>query len=252
MIHLEKYHGLGNDFLIILDTDGSRSVGEATARALCDRHAGVGADGVIHAMKADPATGADVVMHLRNADGSVAETSGNGLRCLARAARDAGWTTGRDVAILTEAGLRTLRFSGDQISVDMGPAKVRGGNGEGTLVDMGNPHLVIVVDDPATVDLNGLGQRHLDLNVEVIATTFVPHSLAMRVHERGVGETLACGTGACAAAAAAYDLGLVGDRVVVYQPGGAAVVEVGDDSVILTGPAVHVATIDAHIDGGSA
>jgi len=129
----------------------------------------------------------------------------------------------------------------------MGPAKVDGGNGEGTLVDMGNPHLVIVVDDPATQDLAALGHRHPDLNVEIIATTFLPHSLAMRVHERGVGETLACGTGACAAAAAAYDLGLVGTRVVVYQRGGAAVVELADDTVTLIGPAVHVATVEAHV-----
>ena len=247
-MRLEKYQGLGNDFLILLDVDGTHVVEEATARALCDRHVGVGADGVIHATKADPATGADVVMRLRNADGSPAETSGNGLRCLARAAVDAGWCAGPEVSVLTDAGRKMLRFIGDQISVDMGPAKVDGSNGEGTLVDMGNPHLVIVVDDPATVDLEALGRRHLDLNVEVIATTFVPHSLAMRVHERGVGETLACGTGACAAAAAAYDLGLVGDRVVVYQPGGAAVVEVRDDTVTLTGPAVHVATIEAYVE----
>ena len=247
MMRLEKYQGLGNDFLILLDDPGSQPVDEATARALCDRHRGVGADGVIRATKADPATGAQVTMALRNADGSAAETSGNGLRCLARAVVDAGWCDGPEVAVLTDAGLRHLRLAGDQISVDMGPAKIEGGNGSGTLVDMGNPHLVIVVDDPATADLLTLGRRHPDLNVEVVATTFVPHSLAMRVHERGVGETLACGTGACAAAAAAYDLGLVGARVVVYQPGGAAVVELSDDTVTLTGPAVRVATVEAYV-----
>ena len=246
MMRLEKYQGLGNDFLILLDDSGTQPVDEATARALCDRHLGVGADGVIRATKADLATGAQLTMTLRNADGSLAETSGNGLRCLARAVVDAGWCDGPEVAILSDAGLKRLRLTGDQITVDMGPAKVNGGNGEGTLVDMGNPHLVIVVDDPATVDLLDVGRRHADLNVEVIAPTFVPHSLAMRVHERGVGETLACGTGACAAAAAAYDLGLVGTRVVVYQPGGPAVVELGEETVTLTGPAVHVASIVAY------
>ena len=246
MIRLEKYQGLGNDFLILLDDSGTQPIDEATARALCDRHLGVGADGVIRATKADLATGAQLTMTLRNADGSPAETSGNGLRCLARAVVDAGWCDGPEVTILTDAGLKRLQITGDEITVDMGPAKVDGGNGEGTLVDMGNPHLVIVVDDPATVDLPELGRRHADLNVEVIATTFMPHSLAMRVHERGVGETLACGTGACAAAAAAYDLGLVGARVVVYQPGGQAVVELGEDTVTLTGPAVHVASIVAY------
>ena len=246
MIRLEKYQGLGNDFLILLDDSGTQPIDEATARALCDRHLGVGADGVIRATKADLATGAQLTMTLRNADGSPAETSGNGLRCLARAVVDAGWCDGPEVTILTDAGLKRLQITGDEITVDMGPAKVDGGNGEGTLVDMGNPHLVIVVDDPATVDLPELGRRHADLNVEVIATTFMPHSLAMRVHERGVGETLACGTGACAAAAAAYDLGLVGARVVVCQPGGRAVVELGEDTVTLTGPAVHVASIVAY------
>jgi diaminopimelate epimerase len=246
MIRLEKYQGLGNDFLILLDDSGTQPIDEATARALCDRHLGVGADGVIRATKADLTTGAQLTMTLRNADGSPAETSGNGLRCLARAVVDAGWCDGPEVTILTDAGLKRLQITGDEITVDMGRAKVDGGNGEGTLVDMGNPHLVIVVDDPATVDLPELGRRHADLNVEVIATTFMPHSLAMRVHERGVGETLACGTGACAAAAAAYDLGLVGARVVVYQPGGQAVVELGEDTVTLTGPAVHVASIVAY------
>jgi diaminopimelate epimerase len=246
MIRLEKYQGLGNDFLILLDDSGTQPIDEATARALCDRHLGVGADGVIRATKADLATGAQLTMTLRNADGSPAETSGNGLRCLARAVVDAGWCDGPEITILTDAGLKRLQITGDEITVDMGPAKVDGGNGEGTLVDMGNPHLVIVVDDPATVDLPELGRRHADLNVEVIATTFMPHSLAMRVHERGVGETLACGTGACAAAAAAYDLGLVGARVVVCQPGGRAVVELGEDTVTLTGPAVHVASIVAY------
>jgi diaminopimelate epimerase len=247
MMRLEKYQGLGNDFLILLDDAGDQPVDEVTTRALCDRHRGVGADGVIRATRADPATGAQLRMSLRNADGSPAETSGNGLRCLGRAARDAGWCEGPEIAVLTDAGLKRLHFTGDEITVDMGPAKVSGSNGAGTVVDMGNPHLVIVVDDPATVDLTAVAGRHGDLNVEVIATTFVPHSLTMRVHERGVGETLACGTGACAAAAAAYDLGLVGSRVVVHQPGGAAVVELRDDTVTLTGPAVHVATVEAYL-----
>jgi diaminopimelate epimerase len=247
MIRLEKYQALGNDFLLFLDARGDRPVDEATARALCDRHRGVGADGIIRVTRAAEGTGAQVAMTLRNADGSPAETSGNGLRCVGRAVVDAGWCDATEVAVLTDAGLKRIRFAGDRISVDMGAAKIVGGNGEGTLVDMGNPHLVIVVDDPTTVDLPALGTRHPDLNVEVVATTLVPHTLAMRVHERGVGETLACGSGVCAAAAAAYDLGLVGTHVVVHQPGGAADVELSDDTITLTGPAVHVATVEARV-----
>jgi diaminopimelate epimerase len=197
--------------------------------------------------RAEPGSGADAVMELRNADGSSAETSGNGLRCVARAVIDAKWCEPPDLVVQNDAGLKHVHVDGGAIAVDMGAARVLGGNGEGTLVDMGNPHLVIVVDDPATVDLDALGRRHADLNVEVIATTMLPHSLAMRVHERGVGETLACGTGACAAVAAAYDLGLVGAHAVVYQRGGAAIVDLDDDRVTLTGPAVHVASVEAHV-----
>jgi diaminopimelate epimerase len=244
MMRLEKYQALGNDFLILLDEAGARPLDEETVRVLCDRHLGVGADGVIRATRAGSNRGADAAMELRNSDGSPAETSGNGLRCLARAVVDAGWCEGPEISVLTEAGVKRLTLDGDQVTVDMGPAQVDGGNGEGTLVDMGNPHLVIVVDDPATVDLDALGRRHPELNVEVIAPTFMPHSLAMRVHERGAGETLACGSGACAAVAAAYDLGLVGTRVVVYQPGGPAVVELFDETITLTGPAAHVASIE--------
>jgi diaminopimelate epimerase len=243
MIRLEKYHASGNDFLVLLDASGTGAVDERLARAVCDRHTGVGADGLLRARRAGAGSGADVVMDLWNADGSPAETSGNGLRCLALAVVDAGWPVSDALTVLTGAGVKRVWFDGDLVSVDMGRPKITAGDGDGALVDLGNPHLVMLVDDPTTVELERLGRQHADLNVEVVSSTLTPSSLVMRVHERGVGETLACGSGACAAAAVAHDLGLVGERVTVYQPGGPVSVEIGD-TVVLTGPAVHVASVE--------
>ncbi len=136
---LEKYHGLGNDFLVLLDLDGLHPIDGATARALCDRHTGVGADGLIR-VTAGP------LMELYNADGGRAEMSGNGIRCLALALVDAGVEPGPEITIATDAGPRTVRFNDDRtISVDMGTAKVGPGSGQSLLVDMGNPHVVIEV-----------------------------------------------------------------------------------------------------------
>src|SRR5919202_530617 len=101
-----KHHGLGNDFLVLLDLDDRHPVDEELARAVCDRHRGVGADGVIRVTAAPPGRGADVTMHLRNADGSEAEMSGNGIRCLGQAVVDAGVVAGPSVAVATVAGMR--------------------------------------------------------------------------------------------------------------------------------------------------
>ena len=237
-MNLEKYHGLGNDFLVLLDLGGLHPVDGAMARALCDRHTGVGADGLIR-VTAGP------VMELYNADGSRAEMSGNGIRCLALALVDAGLETGPEIAITTDAGPRRVRFNDDRsISVDMGVAKVEPGPSHSLLVDMGNPHAVVEVQDPYDADLGWEARRFgPDLNLELIAAGPGPDELTMRVWERGVGETQACGTGACAAAVAAHKWGIVGDKVTVYQPGGAVQVDLGGAQIVLTGPATWVATV---------
>jgi diaminopimelate epimerase len=264
-MRLTKHHGLGNDFLVLLDDDASHPLDGDVARALCDRRTGVGADGLIRATPLDVrADGAVAAMDLRNADGSPAETSGNGIRCLAHALILAGWTGGPTIPIRTGAGRRvvTLHDRADSrthtLSVEMGEARIGGEAPEWAggpvrrilRVDVGNPHLVFEVgghDDE--VDLVELGERVNakepgGANVHLL-TREARDRIAIRTYERGVGPTAACGTGACAAAAAARAWGVVGDAVAVEQAGGTADVTFGaDDAVVLRGPATVVATVE--------
>ena len=183
-------------------------------------------------------------MELYNADGSRAEMSGNGIRCLALALVDAGLDAGPEIAIATDAGPRRVRdrpprrpHRARSASTWAWPRWSRG-PGHSLLVDMGNPHAVVEVQDPYDADLGREARRFgPDLNLELVAAGPGPDELTMRVWERGVGETLACGTGACAAAAAAHRWGMVGDKVTVHQPGGAVQVDLGGDQIVLTGPA---------------
>jgi diaminopimelate epimerase len=240
---LTKHHGLGNDFLVLIDAaDEFGAEHEALARALCDRHRGVGADGLIR-------LGPYLRMHLRNADGSRAEMSGNGIRCLAQAVVDHGLTAEElEFEIETDAGTKWVRVgetSGDhvltrEVTVDMGPARIVASDaGTRAEVDMGNPHLVLPDHGQ---DLEALGHEHPDVNVELIRLE--ANDLVMRVHERGVGITQACGTGSCASAAAAQAWGWTGSAVTVQNPGGAVKVELKDETVFLTGPATFVARVD--------
>jgi diaminopimelate epimerase len=240
---LTKHHGLGNDFLVVLDLDARNLIDGELARALCHRRIGIGADGLIHATAG--AGGPDLTMTLFNSDGSLAEMSGNGIRCLAQAEAMRRDVPELDISVLTEAGIREVQVRPGphpltvMASVDMGPAKSRPADA-GLLVDLGNPHLVLLVDDPATTDVSGADP---DVNVEFIAAGPERDALTMRVVERGAGETLACGTGACAAAFAAHEWNLVGDRVTVHMAGGDAEVVLGD-TITLTGPATYIATVD--------
>ncbi|MEA3075597.1 MAG: diaminopimelate epimerase [Actinomycetota bacterium] len=233
---LTKHHGLGNDFLVLLDTDDAHAADqEAMAVALCDRHTGIGADGLIR-------LGPGLRMHLHNADGSRAEMSGNGVRCLAQAIIDNGVHGGPDFEIQTDAGPRWVatNFNG-KYTVDMGPARIVASDptARRAEVDTGNPHLVLADEGQ---DLLELGRQHPDVNVELVSGE--GFELTMRVHERGAGITRACGTGSCAAAAAAHDWGLVGTNVTVHNPGGDLEVELKDETVLLTGPAVFIARIE--------
>jgi diaminopimelate epimerase len=206
--------------------------------------------------------GADVTMELRNADGSRAEMSGNGIRCFAQAVWDAGVSARRDLAIATDAGIRVVRRvatprPGEVLAaVDMGPVKVLGDATrwvEGTveaaaLVDAGNPHLVLLDPDIATVDVGTRGPEIEatfagGINVEWIWTGPGPEELTLRVWERGAGITEACGTGSCAAVAAAVSWGRAARHTTVHNPGGDVEVEVGE-TAILTGPAVRIAVVE--------
>jgi diaminopimelate epimerase len=242
-LELEKYHGLGNDFLVLLDLDGRHAVDGATARALCDRHTGVGADGLV---RVTAGTGPHRYgMELYNADGGRAEMSGNGIRCLALALVDAGLEAGPEITIQTDAGpRRVVVVDRSTISVDMGVATVEPGPGQALLVGMGNPHAVVEVQDPDDVDLGREARRFGgDLNLEVVAPGPGPDELTMRVWERGVGETRACGTGACAAAVAGHKWGMVGERVTVHQPAGAVEDDQSGDQIVLTGPATWICSV---------
>ena len=250
---IEKYEALGNEFLIVVDPAGRKPLDVEMVRRLCDRRTGVGADGVIRVTPGRD--GADLRMDLRNADGSRAEMSGNGIRCMVLAARRAGMVAGPEVAVGTDAGLRRVWLKDEGVTVDMGRAVLgpeRDHSSPGWRqreVDMGNPHLVLLCPDPSEVHVAELGAKLEQLrpggmNVEFIAPGPGRDELRFRVWERGAGETQACGTGACAAAAAAHAWGLVGRNVTVHNPGGDLDVEVGVDTMLLTGPAEHVVTLD--------
>jgi diaminopimelate epimerase len=265
---LTKHHGLGNEFIVVLDENNARLpiIDGALARRLCDRSSGPGADGLIWGETSPSAADVDVVMHLYNSDGSRAELSGNGLRCLAQAVAAAREDHALHLRVGTDAGTRVAVVdAGDDlqsvwVTVDMGHASAgppvpdevaaRVSRRHRT-VDVGNPHLVVVVDDPTSIDLATEGpwieaRFDVGINVEYIAVT-EPDTLRLTVWERGAGITQACGTGACAAAVAAHDWGLVGTEVRVAMPGGTADVVLGtspDDPITLAGPTSLIATIE--------
>jgi diaminopimelate epimerase len=258
-LHLTKHQGAGNDFLVIEDRNGTTPLDPALVRALCDRRFGVGADGVIRVFRGDDS--ADLAMDLRNADGSVAEMSGNGMRCLAQAAVDAGLVAPPTFTVWTLTGVRTVEYHpGDtpgaaEASVDMGKANLGPDPTEGFAdrkarqVDMGNPHLVLLAPELDDVDVEELGSslQHVHpggINVEFIAAGPGPDAITLRVWERGVGQTLACGTGSAAAAAVAHGWGLVGERVDVHNPGGTLAVVLAPDGIRLSGPVHKVADLD--------
>jgi len=270
-----KGHGTGNDFLILPDPDNALVLTPPLVASLCDRRTGLGADGILRAVRGsgahDPSAG--WFMDYRNADGSPAEMCGNGIRVFARYLLDRGLAAGPDLTVATRAGLRELREEPDgQITVDMGAPAVLGravaviGDRAypGLAVSLGNPHLACVVDRPvADLELSAPPVVDDELfphgaNVEV-AQVRGPGQLDMRVYERGSGITQSCGTGAVAAAvaaateaaapvtgaAAANGSGPAG-RWTVEVPGGRLLVTLGETTSLLTGPAVIVA--DGELD----
>jgi len=272
-VHLSKLHGTGNDFLVTVARDGAAGSDAAFARAICDRHRGLGADGLITLLSGTD--GADCTMELRNADGGIAEMSGNGIRCLAWVAVREGLGVSGTLVVETGAGRRTMSLVVEQgklrfATVDMGPvtfdpgaiplaapsafdleATFHGTTYRGDAAGMGNPHLVLLVDDVDAARVTQHGP-HLEVddrfpkrtNVEFVAPND-RGGLDMRVWERGVGETLSCGTGACAAAAVAHRRGLVGADTMVRVPGGELSVSLGT-TVLLGGPVAHV--FDTEVD----
>jgi diaminopimelate epimerase len=257
-----KGHGTGNDFVILPDPADALVLTPRQVAGICDRHTGVGADGILRAVR----TAAGWFMDYRNADGSIAEMCGNGIRVFARYLLDRGLADGPELAVATRAGLRrvTEEPSGD-ITVDMGAPVVLGRSAaviggvrhEGVEVSLGNPHLACLVDVPvAGIDLSrapAVDPARLPggANVEVLRV-LDSGRLEMRVHERGSGTTLSCGTGAVAAAvAASAAVGAAADTTgsepgswAVQVPGGELIVTLTGTTSLLTGPAVIVAEGD--------
>ncbi|HVA70890.1 MAG TPA: diaminopimelate epimerase [Acidimicrobiales bacterium] len=246
---LQKWHGAGNDFLVEVQEHGLAPwwIPER-ARALCHRTNGVGADGLVVAT-----LGSEVAMVLFNADGSLAEMSGNGIRCMAAAVRRSTRATWDSLEVHTPVGPRTVHLTMDDTSgygsVAMGDVTF-GESIDGTLgvANVGNPHVVVVDEaswsDATREDLAAkLSAQVGGANVEFLTVLDVER-VRMRVIERGVGWTRACGTGSCAVAALSRRAGLTGDVVTVENPGGALRVALEGASATLSGPVQFVANVE--------
>jgi len=265
-----KYEASANDFILLDRTSGGPSTGADEAVRLCARRTGVGADGVIEVL---PSEECDLRMRILNADGSEAQMCGNGVRALFLFALDRGLTDADAITVQTLAGVRRASVAGSGprgrlFSVEMGtPAYKRGevpvegpadedaidvevpldtGPVRATCVSMGNPHCVVFVDSVGAhpVEIQGSALENHRMFPEKTNVEFVhavsSDRLDVRVWERGVGETMACGTGACASLVAANLKGLAGRRATVTLPGGDLRVEWLEQQVVLTGPARHV------------
>ena len=275
-----KAHGAGNDFVLLPDLEDRIVLTPSFVRALCAPHTGLGADGVIRIAPPRWGREGDVFMDYWNADGSVAEMCGNGVRCVAKYVIDRGVVVGDMVRVGTRAGIKDVHVVTrapdgrvDTVAVDMGipkltgqyqidvsPARLRVPRLPGhqtvtlervvvtvTTVSMGNPHAVLLVNDVATAPVEAWGPtiEHDETfphgtNVEFIAVP-ARDLVVGRIWERGVGETLASGTGASAMAVAAHALGMADRRVRVDLPGGSLTIDWTSGNVWVTGPALEVA-----------
>lgn len=277
MIRFTKGHGTENDFVLVPDLDGTLELTPAQVQRLADRHAGLGGDGVIRVMRTEHATDdavrglapeAEWFMDYRNADGSLAEMCGNGSRVFAAYLVREGLVSGDEFTIATRAGVKTMRVTDVGYAVDLGPWRLvdeAGARRDGFDVmvrphhgkpvpalsfDIGNPHAVVMLPEGITLDNLDLTQApevhptpEHGANVEFIQA-LGPGHIAMRVHERGVGETRSCGTGAAAAALATrFWSGVEDERPwVVDVPGGQlTVTPLPGQRVELAGPAELVA-----------
>ncbi len=277
-IAFTKGHGTGNDFVIIADPDGERDLSPDQVAILCDRRFGIGGDGILRVVRsralaegaAAAAAGAEWFMDYRNADGSIAEMCGNGIRVFARYLAQVGWADLGDapLAIGTRAGVKTVTRDSRGVEVDLGAFRVDDAGvlvrakglpiaRPGVSVDVGNPHVVVALSSHAELEQLDLGVIPVlepappaGANVEFV----VPSdplvqggvgAITMRVFERGVGETLSCGTGVAASALAVRHWAgpAAPERWTVSVPGGELGVRVrADGHVLLSGPAALVYT----------
>lgn len=263
-----KMHGIGNDYIYIHCPDGAPSDISDLSIEMSPRHTAVGSDGIILILPSDKA---DFMMRIFNADGSEARMCGNGIRCVGKYVYDKGLTDKTRLCIDTLSGIKHLDLHiGDDgqvatVTVDMGvaateapdvlpegitvekPVATTAGDVRITAISMGNPHGVVFIDNMGSIDVHALG-RELEMhemwpdraNIE-FARIDSPHDITMRVWERGSGETMACGTGACATAAAAVITGRCKSPVRVRLLGGTLEISVSPSgSILMTGPATTV------------
>jgi diaminopimelate epimerase len=258
-VEFVKAHGTGNDFVVVEDLTDRYRLTPELVRAVCDRHFGIGADGLI---RIAPGTDAPFFMDYRNADGSVAEMCGNGVRVVGKYLGDRGHVGG-SFDLETRAGIKHLELHADdhgcidRVTVDMGAPSVEeertidlnGQSVTATCLSMGNPHAVVFVQDVDTAPVTTLGPRlethpaflPAKTNVE-FAQVVDRATVRQRTWERGVGETLACGTGACAVAVAAQVRGFAGRPVVIELRGGRLELDWAPGGTVrMTGPAREVA-----------
>ncbi|MEO6500702.1 MAG: diaminopimelate epimerase [Jatrophihabitantaceae bacterium] len=272
-----KGHGTENDFVLLPDLDAVVSMSASMVRALCDRRAGIGADGVLRVTRTELATEPDVraqadiaeyFMDYHNADGSIAEMCGNGLRVFGRYLQQAGLVdsaSGASLTVATRGGPRALSFDGEQITAELGPATLRPerprvsaagllGEYESVALDLPNPHVVVQLSSVQDLEALRLTEPPLvspalpeGQNVEFVVR-LGPDRLRMRVYERGSGETRSCGTGICAAvvalAGAQAGSASQGEWVVEVPGGECRVWWNAAGNLMLAGPAVLVASLE--------
>lgn len=275
MLHFYKMQGIGNDYVYINCFEQHVDDPASLSKRVSDRHFGIGSDGLILLL---PSKNADVRMRMFNADGSEGKMCGNGIRCVGRLAYDSGICRGNVITVETLSGIKTLRLDVKggkvaEVTVDMGapeldadkvpvrydgkrminaPVSVGGRNYRITCVSMGNPHAVVFTRGVENLPIEGIGPdfENSELFPESVNTEFVEpegrSALRMRVWERGSGETMACGTGACASVVAACLNGICtrGDDVTVHLRGGDLNIVWNDDSVFMRGPAEYSFTGD--------
>ena len=269
-IVLEKYHGLGNDYLVFDPNKNELELNEANVKMICNRNVGLGSDGILEG----PLLGEHLAVKIWNPDGSVAEKSGNGVRIFAKYLKDAGYVQKKNYELMTDGGIVEITYlneEGSRLRISMGKLSfvseeipvigerrevinedmVFGNNlYPATCVSVGNPHCVIPMQEISKelvckIGVHSESARYFPerVNTEIMKVTD-RKNIAIETYERGAVYTMATGTGACAAAAVAYKLGLTENKMLVHMPGGDLQVEIADDwNVYITGDVFYIAEI---------
>ena len=269
-IVLEKYHGVGNDYLVFDPNKNELELNEANVKMICNRNVGLGSDGILEG----PLLGEHLAVKIWNPDGSVAEKSGNGVRIFAKYLKDAGYVQKKNYELMTDGGIVEITYlneEGSRLRISMGKLSfvseeipvigerrevinedmVFGNNlYPATCVSVGNPHCVIPMQEISKelvckIGVHSESARYFPerVNTEIMKVTD-RNNIAIETYERGAGYTMATGTGACAAAAVAYKLGLTENKMLVHMPGGDLQVEIADDwNVYITGDVFYIAEI---------